>query len=48
MTETSYINPFSSEAKKIVSKLGNINNLNKPDTTLKSIIEMTRNQELKK
>lgn len=46
MTETSYINPFSMDAKKIVSKLGNVNNLDKPDMTLKSIIEETRTQKL--
>ncbi len=46
MIETSYINPFSTDAKEIVSQLGQIENLDKQNQDLVTIIEDTRAQQL--
>ncbi|WP_455646009.1 DNA primase large subunit PriL [Methanosphaera sp.] len=44
MIKTSFINPFSSDAKEIVSNLGQIENLDKENETLITIINYTRGQ----
>lgn len=45
MIKTSFINPFSDDAKEIVSKLGQIENLDKENETLINIINHTRLQQ---
>ena len=46
MIKTSYINPFSADAKEIVSKLGQVDNLDKIDKSLLNIVNHTPNQNL--
>ena len=46
MIETSFINPFSFEAKEIVRKLGQIENLDKKNDSLIDIIKHTHSQKL--
>ena len=46
MIKTPYINPFSSDAKEIVSKLGQVDTLNKRNEDLMIIVNHTRSQNL--
>lgn len=46
MIKTPYINPFSTDAKEIVSKLGQVENLDKSDESLQNIVNHTRGQNL--
>lgn len=46
MIKTSFINPFSSDAKEIVSKLGKIENLDKENPSLVNIINHTPSQQI--
>ncbi|MBE6487632.1 MAG: DNA primase [Methanosphaera stadtmanae] len=46
MMKTSFINPFSNDAKEIVRKLGNIEYLDKKDDDLVNIITHTPSQQL--
>ncbi|RAP52580.1 MAG: hypothetical protein BZ138_02775 [Methanosphaera sp. rholeuAM270] len=46
MIKTPYINPFSTDAKEIVSKLGHVESLNEPNTSLSNIVSYTRGQNL--
>ena len=46
MIKTPYINPFSSDAKEIVSKLGQVENLDKRNKDLMHIVDHTRGQNL--
>ncbi len=46
MIKTPYINPFSNDAKEIVSKLGQVENLDKRNESLINIVQHTRGQNL--
>lgn len=46
MLKTPYVNPFSTDAKDIVSKLGQVENLDKKNDALIQIVNHTRNQNL--
>ena len=46
MIKTSYINPFSSDAKEIVSKLGQVETLDEKNQPLLNIVNHTRSQLL--
>lgn len=46
MIKTPYINPFSSDAKEIVSKLGQVESLDEPNPLLSNIVNHTRGQNL--
>lgn len=46
MIETSYINPFNGDAREIVRKLGDVNNLDVEDEQLKDLIKETNLQNL--
>lgn len=46
MIKTPYLNPFSQDAKEIVSKLGQVENLDKHDEKLESIIIHTHGQNI--
>lgn len=46
MIKTPYINPFSNDAKEIVSKLGQVDDLDKKNESLMTIVNHTRGQNL--
>lgn len=46
MLKTPYINPFSNDAKEIVSKLGQVENLDKKNDSLIQIVNHTRGQNI--
>ena len=46
MLKTPYINPFSNDAKDIVSKLGQVENLDKKNDSLIQIVNHTRGQNI--